>query len=95
MQDCPMFHIYLEDVILKNTFFDELAHLKDRWQCLKEREHKQMYFKHEPGTGVISVFFRVKLPCNLIKPYAMLQEIYMMKNWVPGVEISEIILQPS
>lgn len=72
MHDCPMFHIYLEDVTLKNTFFDEFAHLKERWQCLKEREHKQIYFKNESGTGIISVFFRVKLPYNLIHPYALL-----------------------
>ena len=64
---------YLDDVEMKNWFFDELDHIKERWECLKERPHKQIYYKKETGgNGLISVFYRVRLESHMIKPYAML-----------------------
>lgn len=82
---------YLDDVEMKNFFFDELDHIKERWECLKERPHKQIYYKKETGNGVISVFYRVRLESHMIKPYAMLQEINLMKSWVPDMIRSDII----
>ena len=40
---------------------------------------------------MISVFYRVKLESHMMKPYAMLQEINLMKNWVPDMIRSDII----
>lgn len=91
MTENHLFLRYLEDVQLKNQFFDELDHLKERWECLKEREHKQIYYKKETTGGIISVFFRVKLNTHMINPYSLLQEIHLMKNWVPDIVRSDII----
>jgi len=72
MAENHIFLRYLEDVQLKNQFFEELDNIKERWKCLKERPHKQIYFKRETGNGIISVFYRVRLETNMLKPYALL-----------------------
>jgi hypothetical protein len=62
LESCNPFHMYLEDVQLKNLFFSELDHIKENWKCFKDKPHKQIYTKKEEGLGIMSVFYRFKLP---------------------------------
>jgi hypothetical protein len=39
--------MYLEDINLKKMFFEELAHLKETWDCYADEEDKQVYSKSE------------------------------------------------
>jgi hypothetical protein len=90
LADCNSFNMYLEDITLKNRFFYEMANL-DTWDVVKNYSERQIYSKKEPGLDLLTVFYKIKLNSNILYPFALLSEIQMMKNWVPGVKKSEII----
>ena len=81
--------MYLEDITLKNRFFYEMTNL-DTWEVVKNYPERQIYCKREPGLDLITVFYKIKLNTNIVYPFALLSEIQMMKNWVPGVKKSDI-----
>ena len=62
-------------------FFEELDYIKDKWICFKDKPHKQIYTKKEEALGIMSVFYRFKLETNMFKPYSLMSEIDMIKDW--------------
>ena len=66
-----------------------MTKLKTEWVTYAEEEDKQVYTKQFEGSSVFSVFYRFKVPANMFYPLSMMNEIDLMKEWIPGVILSE------
>jgi hypothetical protein len=75
---------------MKRYFFDQIENLKKTWTCFADEPDRQVYTKQEEGSGVMSVFFRFKVPVNMIKPLGLLSEVDLFKEWMPGMLRSDI-----
>ena len=83
--------MYLEDVSLKSMFFEELAHLKDTWTCYADLAERQVYTKQERDSGIMSLFYRFKVPTSMFFPLALLSEVDLFREWIPSIIKSDIL----
>lgn len=97
LADSAAFQLYLEDVILRNTFLSELDNISQQggkgWECFKNKENKWIYTKREEGQNILSVFTKFKIEQNVFLPFAMISEIELMKDWMPGIKKADVIKQ--
>lgn len=66
--DCDAFWLYKEDLELKDFFFEELSKVKETWTRYADEGDKWVYTRETPGTSIRAVFYKFKVPTNMMKP---------------------------
>lgn len=90
-EGCKAFWVYKEDFELKDFFFEEISTLKNTWTCYADEPDRQVYTKPEKGLGLLTVFYRFKVPTSMYYPISLMNEIDLMKEWIPGIVMSRAV----
>ena len=87
---CNPFWIYKEDLEYKDYFFNEIDNITETWTRYADEPNKQVYTKAEPGSSIYSVFFKFKVPTNMLYPLTLIDDVKKYTEWVPRVLKSEL-----
>ena len=56
-----------------------------------DEPEKVVYTKQEPGSSIMSVYYKFKVPHSMLEPLTLMSEPDLFKEWMPSIIKSNLL----